>query len=74
MADSRYAGKRGRPRARRSTAFAADWYRKLDEHVPRPEIAPLVLDQGLEFVVPEATLRAARSSATGMRAAAATPG
>lgn len=37
-------------------AFAADWYRKLDEHVPASEIAPLVLDQGLEFVVPEATL------------------
>jgi hypothetical protein len=38
-------------------AFAADWYRKLDEHVPASEITPLVLDQGLEFVVPEATLR-----------------
>ena len=38
-------------------AFAADWYRKLDEHVPAADIVPLVLDQGLEFVVPEATLR-----------------
>jgi hypothetical protein len=41
-------------------AFAADWYRKLDEHVPAADIAPLVLDQGLEFVVPEATLRSRR--------------
>jgi hypothetical protein len=38
-------------------AFAADWYRMLDEHVPGPEISPLVIDEGLEFVVPEATLR-----------------
>jgi hypothetical protein len=38
-------------------AFATDWYHKLDEHVPAADIAPLVLDQGLEFVVPEATLR-----------------
>ena len=38
-------------------AFVADWYHKLDEHVPAPEIVSLVLDQGLEYVVPEATLR-----------------
>ena len=41
-------------------AFAADWYHKLDEHVPAADIMPLVLDQGLEFVVPEATLRSRR--------------
>ena len=41
-------------------AFAADWYRKLDEHVPAADIVPLVLEQGLEFVVPEATLRSRR--------------
>ena len=41
-------------------AFAADWYRKLDEHVPAAEIMPLVVDEGLEFVVPEATLRSRR--------------
>ena len=41
-------------------AFASDWYRKLDEHVPVADIMPLVLDQGLEFVVPEATLRSRR--------------
>lgn len=41
-------------------AFAADWYRKLDEHVPAADIVPLVRDQGLEFVVPEATLRSRR--------------
>jgi hypothetical protein len=40
--------------------FAADWYRKLDEHVPAAEIAPLVLDWGSEFVVPEAILRSRR--------------
>ena len=44
-------------------ALAADWYRKLDEHVPAADIAPLVLDQGLEFVVPEATLRSRREFA-----------
>src|SRR5512135_221811 len=38
-------------------AFAEDWYRQLDEHGPASNIAPLVLDQGLEYVVPEATLR-----------------
>ncbi|MBV8348257.1 MAG: hypothetical protein JOZ49_12180, partial [Mycolicibacterium sp.] len=41
-------------------AFAADWYRKLDEHVPAGDIMPMVLDEGLEFVVPEATLRSRR--------------
>jgi hypothetical protein len=41
-------------------AFAADWYRKLDEHVPAGEIVPLVVDEGLEFVVPEAVLRSRR--------------
>ena len=41
-------------------AFAADWYGKLDEHVPAADIMPLVLDQGLQFVVPEATLRSRR--------------
>jgi hypothetical protein len=52
------AGGEARPLTRTEiAAFAADWYRKLDEHVPGPEITPLVLDQGLEFVVPEATLR-----------------
>jgi hypothetical protein len=37
-------------------AFAADWYRRFDEHVPTADIVPLVVEQGLEFVVPEATL------------------
>lgn len=38
-------------------AFTAEWYRMLDEHVPANEITLMVADQGLEFVVPEATLR-----------------
>jgi hypothetical protein len=44
-------------------ALAADWYRKLDEHVPAADIAALVVDEGLEFVVPEATLRSRREFA-----------
>jgi hypothetical protein len=47
----------GRLRRDEIEAFAADWYCKLDEHVPAAEIAPLVVDEGLEFVVPEAVLR-----------------
>ena len=38
-------------------AFADDWYRKLDEHAPASDVLPLVIDEGLEFVVPEGTLR-----------------
>jgi len=44
-------------------AFAADWYHKLDEHVRAGDIMAMVLDQGLEFVVPEATLRSRREFA-----------
>jgi hypothetical protein len=57
MASERAGGAEGPPTRDEIEAFAADWYRKLDEHVPAPDIVPLVLDQGLEFVVPEATLR-----------------
>ena len=57
MTSERAEGETGLPTRDEITAFAADWYRKLDEHVPGPEITPLVLDQGLEFVVPEAALR-----------------
>ena len=56
MTNERAAGGGSATRAE-IDAFAADWYHKLDEHVPGPEITPLVLDEGLEFVVPEATLR-----------------
>lgn len=38
-------------------ALVGEWYRKLDEHVPATDIAPLVLDEGLGFVVPETSLR-----------------
>jgi hypothetical protein len=57
------ASQRARPEPLRRNeieAFAADWYHKLDDHVPAAEIAPLVLDRGLEFVVPEAILRSRR--------------
>ena len=57
MADQGTGAVSAAPTSEEIGAFAADWYRKLDEHVPGPEITPLVLDQGLEFVVPEATLR-----------------
>jgi hypothetical protein len=57
MASERAGGAEGPPTRDEIDAFAANWYRKLDEHVPAPEIVSLVLDQGLEFVVPEATLR-----------------
>jgi hypothetical protein len=57
MTDGQLAGTAAPLTREEIDAFAADWYRKLDEHVPAPEIVPLVLDQGLEFVVPEATLR-----------------
>jgi len=35
--------------------FAEDWYRKLDVHVPLVELLPLLADDGLEMVFPEAT-------------------
>lgn len=38
-------------------AFAGDWYRKLDVHVPVGEILPLLADAELEMVFPEATER-----------------
>ena len=57
MADQGAGQAAGAPTGEEIAVFAADWYRKLDEHVPGPEITPLVLDRGLEFVVPEATLR-----------------
>ena len=37
-------------------AFARDWYRKLDEHVPAAEIVPLVAEEGLAFHLPEGVL------------------
>jgi hypothetical protein len=37
--------------------FAADWYRKLDVHVPVAEILPLLADAELEMRFPEATER-----------------
>jgi len=38
-------------------AFAAEWYRKLDEHVPTDEIVPMVAERDLEFHLPEKVLR-----------------
>ncbi|MCF8167440.1 MAG: hypothetical protein K9J77_02350 [Rhodoferax sp.] len=37
--------------------LAADWYKKLDVHAPLVEILPLLADEGLEMVFPEATVR-----------------
>ncbi len=33
------------------------WYKKLDVHAPEYEMLPMLADQGLEMVFPEATLR-----------------
>lgn len=48
---------RGALRREEIEVFAADWYRRLDEHVAAAEMVALVVGEGLEFVVPEATLR-----------------
>lgn len=37
--------------------FAEDWYHKLDIHAPAEEFIPLLAEEGLELVFPEATLR-----------------
>jgi len=37
--------------------FAADWYRKLDVHAPLEDYIPLLADEGLEMVFPEATVK-----------------
>ncbi|WP_028666368.1 hypothetical protein [Runella zeae] len=37
-------------------ALAAVWYRKLDVHAPMVELLPLLIDDGLEMVFPEATV------------------
>jgi hypothetical protein len=36
--------------------FAADWYKKLDVHVPMVEVLPMLADNELEMVFPEATV------------------
>ena len=36
--------------------FAADWYRKLDVHVPMVEVLPMLADKELEMVFPEVTV------------------
>ena len=38
-------------------AFAAEWYRKLDEHVPVDEIVPMIAERDPEFHLPETVLR-----------------
>lgn len=37
--------------------FAEDWYKALDVHAPIEEVLPLMVDDGLEMVFPEATAR-----------------
>jgi hypothetical protein len=41
----------------RIASFVTEWYRALDEHAPAAVLEAMVADTGLEFVVPEATLR-----------------
>lgn len=36
--------------------FAKAWYKKLDVHAPMVEILPMIVDNGLEMVFPEATV------------------
>lgn len=36
--------------------LVADWYRKLDVHVPMVEVLPLLADKELEMVFPEVTI------------------
>ena len=36
--------------------LAVDWYRKLDVHAPMVELLPMLIDDGLEMVFPEATI------------------
>lgn len=36
--------------------LAIDWYRKLDVHAPMVEVLPMLIDEGLEMVFPEATV------------------
>jgi hypothetical protein len=38
------------------TAFAKDWYEKLDVHAPMVDILPMLPDEELTMVFPEATL------------------
>ena len=38
-------------------AFAADWYRKLDEHAATADLLPMLSDHALAFHLPEAVLR-----------------
>jgi hypothetical protein len=36
--------------------FAEEWYKKLDVHAPMVEVLPMLIDDGLEMVFPEATV------------------
>jgi hypothetical protein len=36
--------------------LAIDWYHKLDVHAPMVELLPMLIDDGLEMVFPEATV------------------
>lgn len=37
-------------------ALAREWYHKLDIHAPMVELLPMLADEGLEMVFPEATV------------------
>ena len=36
--------------------FATAWYKGLDEHVPQVDLTPMLVDNGLKMVFPEATV------------------
>lgn len=44
------------PTAAEIQKLAAQWYRKLDVHAPLDEVLPLLAEDDLEMVFPEATL------------------
>ena len=37
--------------------FAADWYRKLDEHVSVEQLIPMLAEREVEFLLPETSFR-----------------
>ena len=47
--------------------LAADWYRKLDVHVPMVDILPLLADESLQMKFPESTLNSLASLRAGTR-------
>lgn len=55
------AGSGEAPASGAIAAFAAEWYSKLDQHVPTADLLPMLADA--EFVLPETTFRGAAAFA-----------